>query len=107
MKAVEMILAVAEYSCIAGFLYTSYSADRAMNKAGIGNLDLFAFWSRCSWLVITAFLLLWMVATVTAIGKRQQNPFSSSQPYWKSILPDVILPLVILFVSWLAYLVLS
>lgn len=107
MKAVKVVLSVAEYACIAGFLYTSYRADRAMTKAGIGNLDLFAFWSRCSWLVITVFLLLWMIATVMAVGKRPESCSSSSRGYWKSVLPDVILPPMILIASWLAYLLWS
>jgi hypothetical protein len=107
MKAAKILLPVAQYSCVAGFIFTSYQADRVLSKAGIGNLEVFAFWSRCSWLAITVFLLLWMVATVMAVVNRQGSHFSSGGAYVKSILPDVILPPVILLASWLAYMFLS
>ncbi|HJV65485.1 MAG TPA: hypothetical protein VJ550_07130 [Geomonas sp.] len=103
MKAGKTVLVAAEYACIAGFLFTSYRADRAMTKAGIGNLDLFAFWSRCTWLVVTIFLLLWMLATVISLLDRQRKYFASPAEYWKHLLPDVLLPPVIFIVSWLAY----
>lgn len=75
-----------------------------MNKAGIGDLDLFAFWSRLTWLSVAVFLLLWMPATVVAVVKRQQGDYPSSTAYWKSLLPDVILPPILFIVLWVAYL---
>ncbi|HJV37113.1 MAG TPA: hypothetical protein VJ604_18745 [Geomonas sp.] len=105
MKLSNIVLPVAEYACIAGAVFTAYKADGAMNKAGIGNLELFAFWSRCTWLIVTIFLLLWMLAVVLAVVNQQRRYFARPLEYWISLVPTVLLPPALLVVFWLAYLV--
>lgn len=78
-----------------------------MDKTGIGDLDNFAFWNSLAGLSLIVYFLLWVIAIVFALLARQQRSFSSAGQYWKSLIPDVLLPPLVLAGSWLAYLTLA
>lgn len=72
-----------------------------MDKSGLGDLDRFAFWNSIVGLSVMLFFLAWVAAVLLAVLTRQRAEFPSAAKYWKQLIPDVLLPPVLLATGWL------
>lgn len=103
MRGLKPVLSGAQLLFAAASLFAVRQADQAMNKSGIGDLDRFAFWNSIVGLSVMLFFLFWVAAVLLAVFAGRRGDFTSTARYWKSLLPDVLLPPVALAAGWLAY----
>lgn len=99
------VLSAAELLFAAVSLVAAWQADRAMDKSAIGDLERFAFWNSIVGLSVMLFFLFWVAAVLLAVFARQRGEFASASRYWKDLVPDVLLPPVVLAAGWLAYVI--
>jgi len=72
-----------------------------MDKAGVEELERFAVLDRYAGLSFSIFFLLWFVAVNLALLIRQRKNFPCTKTYWRSLIPDVLLPPSVLIMGWL------
>jgi hypothetical protein len=104
-KLIQLVLSAAEFSFVAVFLISVWQSDRALDKSGIGDPEKFTFWNRYAGLGVKYFVLLWVVAVVLSLFFRRRKDFQSVKSYWRSLIPDVLLPPLILILGWLVILI--
>lgn len=102
---VRYIFSAAEFFFVAGFLVSCWLSDRAMDKAGIGDLEKFTYWNRYAGLSIMSFVLVWVTAVILALVFRRRKHFLSAKTYWQALLPDVLLPPFVLVLGWIIILI--
>lgn len=90
---------------MAVFLVSGWQSDRALDKSGIGDPEKFIFWDRYAGFGIKYFLLLWVIAIILSLLFRRRKHFTSANAYWRSLIPDVILPPMVLILGWLVILI--
>ncbi len=104
-NVVRYIFSAAEFFFVAVFLVSGWLSDRAMDKTGIGDLEKFTYWNRFAGLSIMSFALLWVTAVILALAFRHRKHYSSAQAYWQALLPDVLLPPLLLILGWVVILI--
>ncbi|QWV98481.1 hypothetical protein KP005_04120 [Geomonas nitrogeniifigens] len=107
LRRLKLLLAAAELVCVAASLTAAWQAHASMEMSGLGDLDRFAFWNSIIALSLMLFFLLWVAAVLLALFARQREHFGSAARYWKHLVPDVLLPPVLLAAGWLAFVVLQ
>jgi hypothetical protein len=105
LNAVRYIFSAAEFFLVTVFLVSCWQSDRALDKSGIGDPEKFTYWDRYAGLSIECFALVWIVAVVLALVFRRRKHYSSTKAYWRTLLPDVLLPPFVLVLGWVIILI--
>lgn len=103
LRRLKLALCAAEIACAAFSLAAAWQAESAMDKSGLGDLDRFAFWNSIAGLSVMLFFLAWVAAVLLAVLTRQRGEFATAAQYWKQLIPDVLLPPVLLAAGWLGF----
>jgi hypothetical protein len=79
MKNIKMtrILFFVEIALIGAFFYCLWQADQAMDKAGIGNLELWRQYSSYAGIAFYLAVSLWVVTIITAVSSKRFTEKSS------------------------------
>lgn len=102
LNLLQILLSAAEFFFVAVFLVSVWQSDRALDKAGFGDPEKFFFWDRYAALGSKYFFLLWLLAVILSLFFGRRKHFISAKAYWISLIPDVLLPPLVLFLGWLA-----
>lgn len=102
---IQIILSIGEFFFVGVFLLSCWNSDRALDKSGIGDPEKFTYWDRYAGLGIRSFVLLWIVAVVLWLFIKRRKDFESTRAYWRSLIPDVLLPPLVLVFGWLVILI--
>ncbi|UAC05013.1 hypothetical protein KVP06_04835 [Geobacter sulfurreducens] len=102
---IQIILSAGEFFFVAVFLVSGWQSDRALDKSGIGDPEKFTYWNGYAGLSVKCFAVLWTVAVVLSLLFRRSKDFDSKKAYWRSLVPDVLLPPLVLVLGWLVILI--
>lgn len=102
LRHLKLALCAGEIACVVASLSAARAADLAMDKTGVGDLDRFAFWNSIVGLSVMLFFLLWVAAVLLAVFSRQREFYASKREYWMNLVPDVILPPLLMGAGWAA-----
>jgi hypothetical protein len=105
LNLIQIMLSATEFFFVAVFLVSCWQSDRALDKSGIGDPERFTYWNRYAGFSIKNFVLLWLIAVVLSLVFRRRKHCDSSKTYWKSLVPDVLLPPLVLVLGWLVILI--
>lgn len=100
LRQLKLALCAGEIACAIASLAAARAADIAMDKTGLGDLERFAFWNSIVGLSVMLFFLLWVAAVLLAVFTRQREFFASRGKYWMNLVPDVILPPLVMVAGW-------
>jgi len=104
-KVIQIILSAAEFFFVTFFLVSCWQSDRALDKSGIGDPEKFTYWDRYAGLGIKCFVITWVAAVIFGLLFRRRKDFPSAKAYWRSLIPDVLLPPFTLVFGWLIILI--
>ena len=94
-KAMMTITLLVEIVLIAAFNWCVWQADKAMDKTGIGNLELSQHYNTYAGYSISIFVALWVASIIVALlAKRFKDKFSQVA---------ISLPPLLLALSWLSF----
>lgn|SRR6266581_727935 len=105
LNQLKVIFSVAEFFFVAVFIVSGWQSDRALDKSGIGDPEKFTYWDRYAGLGIKCFVITWVAAVILALLFRRRKDFPSTKAYWRSLIPDVLLPPFTLVFGWLIILI--
>ncbi len=100
LRRLKLALCAGEMVCVVASLAAARAADIAMDQSGLGGLDRFAFWNSIVGLSVMLFFLLWVAAVLLAVFSRQREFYASKREYWMNLVPDVILPPLVMLAGW-------
>lgn len=93
-KAMIIITSLTEIVLIAAFNWCVWQADKAMDKTGIGNLELSQHYNLYAGYSISIFVALWLASIIVALfAKRFKEKLSQVA---------IGLPPLLLALSWLS-----
>jgi len=76
-KSIMTTISLAQIALIIVFLYCAWHADQAMDKAGVGNLELWRQYNSFAGIAFYLALSMWVVSIVLAVsGKCFKEPHS-------------------------------
>jgi hypothetical protein len=92
MKALIYILSSLESLGIVFGLYLIRSADIAMNKSGIGNVELWSEYNSEAGIAISISVVVWVVALILVLVTRQHRNL------WGQV--AIFIPPLAFFIGW-------
>jgi|WetSurMetagenome_2_1015567.scaffolds.fasta_scaffold50468_5 hypothetical protein len=77
MKKVFILLLIAQFVCIAAFLYAAQTADTAMDKTGIGNVQVWGYWNSIAGHMFWCGTAIWTSCILIGIVSKQFKTFAA------------------------------
>ncbi len=101
-KRIQIGLIVVQTLAALIFFVAGWKADRALDKSGIGDPELFSYWNAIATQGIRVFLLTWLVSIATEAVAHVRNAGLTAKDLMKTSLPLYIaVPPLVVIVLWI------
>lgn len=100
-KSIQISLIVVQSLAALIFFVAGWKADRALDKSGIGDPEIFSYWNAIATQSIRVFFLTWLASIATEIVAHVRKAGLTAKGLMKTRLPLYIaVPPVVVVVLW-------